>query len=461
MSSFFGFFRLPNVMSIIFSKKIVLLWIFSFSLGMLFFMMAFFCGLLSRCISEEHTNVITLKSNQNSLVDLSRNKLESEKLLDDINKNLIFSKEPHQRDYNTIIQRTRQMLQSYPESEFTLTLLESIDRWHSLGFISDDQFSFFKKKLDDYKVQSKKSEILIGNIDNRYHKINKQQSSGSFQELIRACNDILATKDISQKLKCYTLILLARIYFTLENYQESEKYLDKILEEYTQSYLDFTHRKMILLETYKFKANIIFRKNGIDAASKIWKQYIDICAQKFDDIVSAYENMFLLLGLLKDNSEKTNKKKLLLEEFISSFPDSKAEQLLQSRLTLGYVILNEHTHVSGNMDAERAKELNKRYKTSAFEAEKIFKDALPLAQNTRFKEAFLKALNLVKEVQKDKPAQEASIDKSFLSETEIQPRKAKSMVVWVIVNLILMLGIICLVRMRLKQVLKKLLYKNQ
>ncbi|MDR2168880.1 MAG: hypothetical protein LBP59_01910 [Planctomycetaceae bacterium] len=386
----------------------------------LFVTALFFYGLTCFCISDELANKFSLKSNQNSLVNLSRNKLasdiESEKKFEEINKNLIFPQKTRQRDYNAILQKTREMMQTYPESKSTMLLLTSTERWKESDLIDDEQFAFFKKKLDEYKAQDKEGETLIGSINERLHGIDSQSpdAQSSYQKLIKECNDIFLKKDINQQLKYYTLLLLAQIYFKMNDNDEAEKYVNTILDDYKKSRLVIRHRDIIVSEAYELKVNIAFKRNGINAAAEMWKQYIDVYAQNFHDVSNAYRKMIFLLDTLKDNSEKTIKKKLLLEEFISSFPDSKAEPLLDARLSLGYVVLNEHTHSSGNLDTERVRELNEKYKASAAESEKIFNAGLHLAKGTYLEESFVKALDIVKEVQKEKPKQEAGIDKSFL-----------------------------------------------
>ncbi|MDR1382767.1 MAG: hypothetical protein LBJ67_02805 [Planctomycetaceae bacterium] len=428
----------------------------------IFIIILLFVSLIN-CFSEEVINSFTLKSNQNSLVDLAHNKLDSEKLLDDINKNLIFSKNSQDRDYKLILQKTREMIQKYPDSKATLTLLDSIGRWHSLGLIDEEQFSFFKKKMNDYNNQDNKGRMIIASIATRYHQIETEhQTLDLYQGLIRSCNDILETPNISTKLKCYSLLWLAKISFALKNYSESEKYIDEIIKEYNISHFDFTDRGMILEETYHLKASIAFEKGSISVAANIWKQYIDSCAQQFSDIANAYEKMFLLVDALNENSEKTSKKKILLEEFISSFPDSNAEPLLQARLTLGYVVLNENTFISGNISMEQAKEMAEKYKANAKEAEKIFNNALPLARNTPFEQVFVKALDFANEVQTQKSQQIASVDKTISpSITEIPHRQTRNMVVFVVVNAFLILIIIFLERRRLKNLLISLLFHNR
>jgi hypothetical protein len=185
--------------------------------------------------SDETTGVFTLKSNPNSLVGLERNKLESEKLYEEMNKDLILAKKPKERDYNLILQKSQELIQNYPESEAALTLLGTIDMWYSLGTVSKEQFSFFKKKLDDCNNQEDKGREIFSSLYDRYQQIIEKGNFTLylFSELVKSCNDIIETQGVSQRFKCHALLLLllAEIYFELHDYRSAEIYIKSIDED--------------------------------------------------------------------------------------------------------------------------------------------------------------------------------------------------------------------------------------
>jgi hypothetical protein len=181
--------------------------------------------------------------------------------------------------------------------------------------------------------------------------------------------------------------------------------------------------------------------------------------------------MFLLLDKVNMGSDAkikegvTDKKKKLLEEYISSFPDSNSSSLLNARLALGYIVMNEHSsisgHLSGIMDMERVKKIAQQDKIDAGNAEKIFSDALQLAHSTPHEQAFLKALSFAREVQKPKPKIAAQTDTSIYPVEEISHRQTGNIYAVLIVNLVLVVFIIFLQRKKIKLFLIKLLFRNR
>jgi hypothetical protein len=422
---------------------------------------------LNSIFSEEAKNTLTLKSNQDSFADLSRNKHESEKLYDEISKNLIASKKPQERDYELILKKSHELVQNHPESWSAVKLLNSIAKWHSSGFIEDEQFQFFKKKMEEYNNQDNKGRTIFSSLDDRFNKIVEKGNftSGSFSEIIKSCKNIIGNQEISQKFKCYALLLLSRIYFELGDYSKAKICIKDIDEEYKKTRLDFNDRMFILKDAFTIRAEIVCRENGIEAAAEVWRQFIDSCARNFGDVSSAYDKMFLLLDKMDLGADVTdrevikNKKKILLEEYISSFPE---KPLLQAKLDLGYLVLNKNTSLSGNVTPERAKEFAENYRNNAKKAERIFNDALPIARNTHFEQSFLMALDFVREVQKPKPQVAAAIDRTITPAiTEIPSKPIKSRIVVLVINVVLISIIVFLERKRLKRLFAKLLFRNR
>jgi hypothetical protein len=160
---------------------------------------------------------------------------------------------------------------------------------------------------------------------------------------------------------------------------------------------------MFAQEANKLTATVLLRREGIDGAIRFWRKRLELYDDhQFDEISYIYEQMFLLLDLSRREEGITGKKMNLLKEFINRYQENNSEPVLQARLTLGYLVLNNVTPLTGVVDMEQAKEFAYKRKSNAEAAEKIFTEGLLRAKNTHFEQEFQKALIIVADAKNPK-----------------------------------------------------------
>jgi tetratricopeptide (TPR) repeat protein len=142
---------------------------------------------------------------------------------------------------------------------------------------------------------------------------------------------------------------------------------------------------------------VLLKTRGTNDAIAYWNEFIETDDRRFDEIAHAYEQMLAILDASSED-DAHERKIQLLEEFIAKYPDDSAEQILQARLTLGYLIMSKGMNMDGDvnlggiMTMERVKMLAENYKANAEKAEIVFQESLALADKVG-KPHFVKAFN--------------------------------------------------------------------
>ena len=360
--------------------------------------------------------------------------LESKVLFDSIDE-MMRSATPENRDYAAILKKTEILVDSFPESRETLTMLKTLERWRGLDLISKEQYAPFEKKLVEYRSADEKGRTIFSNVGRQFERYLSSQNADFLDGIIISCRDILDARDSSNRMKCNALLWLARAYMEKKEIDKSESYLKNLFVEQNLAGQDFVDARAILLEARNLMANILLMKKGMNDAIDYWKEIVEADGHSFDEIAHAYERMYAILDVSYEN-EYTEEKIRLLEEFIAKYPSDSSEPLLSARLRLGYAILNYDISIDGIVTMERAAELVKKRRTNAEKAEKIFQESLDLtrlAENTSFEQAFGEALTVV--AQARNPEYPKQPDGSYKADL-FPPKSNKIFTALIIVNVL-------------------------
>jgi hypothetical protein len=344
---------------------------------------------------------------------------EIKKFMEEINS--LISKSSLDRDYSRILQIIESLAQSYPDSEDTFLMLDTAERWKSLDLISDEQYAPLKKALSDFRAVRAKEETFLKSVGMQYHRFMESETGDArlLKGINQSCQDALASPNSTMRVKSHALMLLAEVSMRQDNVHESESFLKKLFNEIEIEQQDFVDAESIRLEANRLMSKVLLKTEGVNESLRFFRERLEAHRQSFDDIANAYEQMFLLLESSREEGV-SEQKIALLREFIAQYSENASEQVLQARLTLGYLVLNDNTDLSGIVTMEQAKEHALRYKSNAEEAETIFTEGLLLAtNNTRFEQAFRSAIEVVAKAKNPKyptePSNDYSSDLDFVS----------------------------------------------
>lgn len=396
-----------------------------------------------------------------SSISNDRNISKSKVLFDEINS-MIQSAPPEQRDYSSILKKAASLASLFPESEGNFFMLETIRRWRTIGLISHEQYQPFEKRLSEYVVSESNGQAFFESIGKQYQKYLSSPDSNKYllDGISNSCHDVLDSSSSTDRMKCFALLWLARISLENKDYAKSEEYLRVLLENQNLAEQDFADSQILLMEVNHLKASSLLKQKGLNAAIDFWEKYINDNADSMEKVSHAYEQIFLLLDEGIDDSNTTAKINLL-EEFIKTYPEDKSESLLQARLTLGYILLNNQTSLSGVVTMEEAKSHAEKYKANADNAEKLFRESLLLSRGTPFERTFNEALVVVSEAQGlEYPQASSEIDKEFLSKARMFSSKKTAFLFVVFINIILVLLVVYVQRKQVMRFIMSFFSKN-
>ena len=313
------------------------------------------------------------------------------------------------RDFPTILKKTEELCKLFPESDAADLMLDTIERWHSLGDVSDEQFDPFKQRLEAMRKQEREERTIAQNIGKRYDCLMsmEQLTTQTSQEMINACLDTLNKPDISRSLRCSVWMLLARVYFKTQQFEQFQKYADLLHDESkTSEGLDFSGGEGMAREIRVMELERTLDASGIETAVEFWRNHFALQAEPGDDsseseITRISANYLLMCNLLYrtsgDGKDDTVIQRIIdiLEEMIRNFPDSKHSGVLEGRLRLGRLVLNRGLSgdfLSGVLTHERINQIKLVEKANAEQAEKIFAEVRELGRGTPIEQSALKAL---------------------------------------------------------------------
>ena len=155
---------------------------------------------------------------------LSSGNRESKVMFDSIDA-MIRSSFPENRNYPAIMQQIVSLSDTFPDSRETITMLETLEMWRSLGHISGDQYSPFEKKLSEFRSAEERGVTFFAGIERQYQKYLSSKDADALERIIKSCQDVLDVQNSSKKMKCYALLCLAQMHLEKNDVGKSESYL--------------------------------------------------------------------------------------------------------------------------------------------------------------------------------------------------------------------------------------------
>ncbi|MDR3111274.1 MAG: hypothetical protein LBU65_16520 [Planctomycetaceae bacterium] len=367
---------------------------------------------------------------------INKRKMDSEVLYAEID-NLILPNNVQNRNYPEIIRLAENLCIKHPDSISTLTILHTLEQWRSLNLITSEQYTPFAKRLVVYKREDDNGRKFISSIANSYENLqtNNQTDKKLYVPLIKHCQDAVNNPKSSRKLKYYAIFLLAKIYHTIEDDTQAEKFVDQIIDDASRTDFDFSNAYMILDDSFRLKSKIVSNLVGKEAAVKVLRDFIDLYAKNFESVAAAYRNMYEIYATFnlsavnktpEEESANHTRAKEILEEFIGKYQDSNAEQLLQARLNLFYLVINKDAVMSGLVDEERMNLYRKQMIDNANQAESIVQDLIKRCKGTRYEQAAEEALTYLEKF-KNPPQNDASKASKISPQYPPLPQKSNTL----------------------------------